>query len=81
MRYNYKLIIESVCLTAGVCIAITLYAVTTTTDFTVCGPLLFIISIVFGIAGIFCWMFGPEMNLFYATLGVIVFSFYLLVDT
>ena len=68
-------------MTAGVCVAISLYAMTTTTDFTVCGPLLFIISIVFGIAGIFCWLFGPKMNLFYAVLGVIVFSFYLLVDT
>mmetsp|Transcript_18676 Transcript_18676/g.31941 ORF Transcript_18676/g.31941 Transcript_18676/m.31941 type:complete len:107 (-) Transcript_18676:70-390(-) len=62
-------------------IAITVYAVTTKRDFTMCGPLLFIIGFVFAIASLLMIPFGYTNNLVFCCLGVILFSFYLLFDT
>ena len=72
---------EAAFLTAAVTIGITVYAITTKTDYTLCGPLLFIIGFVFAAFSLLAFMFGPETRLIFATFGVILFSFYLLVDT
>lgn len=75
------IVLEAACLTLAMVFAITLYAMTTTTDFTVFGPLLWIFGMVFGVAGIFLSMFGFTKGLLWSTIGVVLFSFYLLYDT
>ena len=81
VRTDPKLVVEAAFLTSAVVVGITVYAVTTKTDYTMCGPILFIIALVFITAGIMCCIYGPALRLLYATLGVILFSFYLMVDT
>ena len=72
---------EAATLTFAVCLAITVYAFTTTTDFTIFGPILFIFGFVFAVAGIFMAAFGYHHGIVYSSIGVIFFSFYLLFDT
>lgn len=62
-------------------LGITVYAMTTKTDFTIYGPILFIVGFVFGMAGILFSMFGFHPGLGWSILGVFIFSFYLLFDT
>lgn len=81
IRYDGVVVTEAAALTAAVVIAITVYAVTTKTDFTVCGPLIFILGFVFAMASLLGFIFGFKQNLFFCCLGVILFSFYLLFDT
>jgi protein lifeguard len=78
---NPKVVLEAASLTTGMVFAITLYAMFTKTDFTIFGPLLFIGLMVFSIAGFFMAIFGFKMGLLWSTIGVIIFSFYLLYDT
>ena len=61
--------------------AITLYAWTTKTDFTLCGPILFIFGLVFGVAGIIIVSCGFKLGIVWSIIGVILFSFYLIWDT
>jgi FtsH-binding integral membrane protein len=68
-------------LTAGMTIAITVYAATTKNDFTVFGPVLFVVGFVFAITSIFAFAFGPTGNLIFSAFGVILFSFFLAYDT
>jgi hypothetical protein len=75
------IVLEAACLTLAMVFGITLYAMNTTTDFTVFGPLLWIFGCVFGVAGIFLSLFGFTKGLLWSTIGVILFSFYLLYDT
>lgn len=75
------IVLEAACLTLAMVFSITLYAMTTSTDFTVFGPLLWIFGMVFGVAGIFLSLFGFTKGLLWSTIGVILFSFYLLYDT
>ena len=81
ISYDRKVVLEAAFLTAGVCVALTLYAATTKTDFTICGPLLFVMMIVMCIASIFACTMGPDMNLVFASFGAILFGFYLIYDT
>ena len=80
-RYDGQTVVEAACLTASVVIALTVYAWTTKTDFTLCGPIIFVFGFVFCVASLFSFMWGPTMNLIYACIGVILFSFYLIYDT
>jgi FtsH-binding integral membrane protein len=68
-------------MTAGIVVALTIYAMTTKTDFTVCGGALFIIGAGFCLFGLFSFMFGPTMHLIFCIIGVIIFGFYLIFDT
>ena len=81
MRYDPIIVFEAAFLTASITIAITVYAITTKTDFTIFGPVMFIIGFLFAAFGFLSFMFGPEMRLVYACIGVLLFSFYLLMDT
>ena len=81
LRYPAEIVIEAAFLTAAMTLAITVYAMTTKTDFTIFGPLMFILGFVFCVAGLLSFAFGPQMHLAYACIGVILFSFYLLIDT
>ena len=75
------IVLEAAALTFAVTVAITVYAMTTTTDFTICGPFLFIFGFVFVTAGILMSAFGFHPGLAWSVIGVFLFSFYLLFDT
>ena len=81
VRTDPKIVLEAACLTFAVTFAITLYAMTTTTDFTIYGPILHIFGMVFVTAGILLAAFGAHLGLLWSVIGVILFSFYLLFDT
>lgn len=69
-------------ITAGICLALTLFAFQTKWDFTVMGGVLFvavIILMIFGIVAIF--VPGKTISLIYASLGALIFSVYLIYDT
>ena len=68
-------------MTFAVTLALTVYAMTTKTDFTFCGPLLFVFGFVFATASLFAFFWGADMRLGFAIIGVILFSFYLIYDT
>ena len=68
-------------MTAGIVFAISLYAMTTKNDFTICGGICWVLGISFLLLGVFCLVFGAKWRLVYCTLGVILFSLYLLFDT
>ena len=74
------IVLEAAALTGAMTLAITVYAITTKTDFTVCGPVLFIMGFIFAMAGIL-FSFTRSNNVIFAAIGVFLFSFYLLVDT
>ena len=62
-------------------IALTIYALTTKTDFTVCGGVLCVCLGGLILLGIFSFVFGPTMAFVYDVLGVILFGVYLIYDT
>ncbi len=68
-------------MTAGLVVGLTFYAMTTKTDFTVFGSLLWSIGALFLLFSLFSVFFGPTLRLIYCTLGVLLFSFYLIFDT
>jgi FtsH-binding integral membrane protein len=74
-------VFQAACLTSAAVVAITLYSWTTKTDFTLCGPALFIFGMVFGVAGIIIVSCGFKLGIVWAIIGVILFSFYLVWDT
>ncbi|CAG7726349.1 unnamed protein product [Allacma fusca] len=67
-------------ITVAICLALTLFSFQTKFDFTGMGPYLFVALIVFVIFGIVAFFF-PILNTFYACLGALLFSFYLVFDT
>jgi FtsH-binding integral membrane protein len=68
-------------MTAGIVIALTMYAFFTKTDFTVCGGTLFVIGASLLFFGLFCFLFGEVLRMIYCVCGVILFGIYLIVDT
>ena len=80
-RTEPKVVLEAAALTCAMVLGITIYAMTTKTDFTMCGPVFFICLLVFSVAGIFMACFGFKMGLLYDCIGVIIFGFYLIHDT
>ena len=61
--------------------AITCYAATCKTDFTIYAPILWIVGFLFLTASLFSFAFGLHNNLLFSTFGALLFSFYLLFDT
>ena len=69
-------------LTASIVVALTIYACTTKTDFTVCGGLLFTALMALIIASIFSIFFQNRIvQIVISAVSVIVFSIYLIYDT
>ena len=67
---------------AVVCLALTIFALQTKWDFTLCGGIVFvgiIILLIFGIVAI-C-IPSKVLDLVYASLGALLFSIYLVIDT
>lgn len=67
--------------TAGITLAISIYAWTTKSDFTIFGPMLLVVGFTFCIMSIFAFTFGRVFNMIFCGIAVILFSFYLLFDT
>lgn len=76
-----EIVFEAALLTFGIVVALTIYAARTKTDFTICGSLLYTLSMLFFITTIFMVIFGAKLNFFFAAMGVLLFSFYLVYDT
>jgi FtsH-binding integral membrane protein len=76
-----KLVVAAAFMTAGIVVALTIYALTTKTDFTVCGGMIWCIAAVFCIFGLFSVFWGPQLRFIYCVIGVIIFSIYLIFDT
>ena len=81
MRYDQTTVIEAASLTAAMVVGITFYAATTKTDFTICGAFAFVLGFAFVWCSLLAFIFVPNMRLLWCFLGVILFSFYLLIDT
>lgn len=80
--YDADAVAMAVGITAAVCLGLTLFAFQTKYDFTLCGGFLFvavIILLLFGIIAIF--VHNKIFQLVYASLGALLFSFYLVYDT
>lgn len=75
------LVLTAACMTSGMVIALTIYAMTTKTDFTVLGGLFYVVGSCFLLFGLFSFLMGPTMRLVYCCFGVILFGVYLVIDT
>jgi FtsH-binding integral membrane protein len=77
-----SIVVMAALMTAAIVIALTIYAYTTKTDFTVMGGMMFIIGCIVLLFGLFC-MFSrnPILHIIYSCLGVFCFSLYLIYDT
>lgn len=81
-RYNSDSVLMAVGLTAAVCLGLTLFAFQTKWDFTVMGGILFVAFIILFILGIVAIFARSHiLNMVYASVGVILFSIYLIYDT
>ena len=81
MFYNQIVVFEAASLTFAVVMGLTFYAVTSKQDFTICGPIAFVLLMLVIMASILSMCFGPSMNLLWSFLGCFVFSFYIVIDT
>ena len=81
VQYNGDVVLQAAALTMAMTIGLTVYAITTKSDFTVCGPLLFVLGFLFAMVSILGFFMGFRNNLFFACFGVFLFSFYLIYDT
>lgn len=80
-RVDPLTVLAAASMTAAVVVGLTLYAVFTKTDFTMCGGAIAIIGCAFLVFSLFSFLFGSTMRLIYCVIGVIVFGFYLIFDT
>lgn len=79
-HYTTGSVVLAALLTAAIFLGLTFYACTTKTDFTGCGPYLFVALLGLFLASIMCAFF-PAMQSAIAGLGAILFSFYIVYDT
>ena len=81
-RFDPQIVTVAAFCTAGMTIGITVYAFTTKNDFTVLGPILFVVGFTLAFASIFFFVFASRtMHIVWCIIAVILFSFYLLFDT
>lgn len=80
--YSPEIVIMAAIMTLGVTVALTLYAMFTKTDFTVCGGVFFVLGMTLFLFAIFGLFFNQGwLYTFYCALGVIVYGLYLIMDT
>jgi len=77
---NPMIVCEAAALTGAMVTGIFVYACCSKTDFTVFGPLLFELGLMFCVLGIFIALFAPGMHIYLAFAGVLLFGFYLIID-
>ena len=77
-----KIVFMATVFTLALCISLTIYAIYTDDDFTICGGLLFVFLVALCIASIFL-MFTDNnvVHIIFSMLGIILFSIYLIYDT
>jgi FtsH-binding integral membrane protein len=69
-------------LTTAITLALTLYACTTKTDFTICGGLMFVLGMVVIVGSILSIFFRSRIfQVIISAISVVVFSIYLIYDT
>ncbi|XP_034650608.1 protein lifeguard 1 isoform X3 [Drosophila subobscura] len=81
-QYEANEVLMAVGITAAVTLGLTLFALQTKWDFTMCGGVLvccLVVFIIFGIIAIF--IPGQVIQMVYASLGALLFSVYLVYDT
>ncbi|XP_026841019.1 protein lifeguard 1 isoform X2 [Drosophila persimilis] len=81
-QYEANEVLMAVGITAAVSLGLTIFALQTKWDFTMCGGVLvacLVVFIIFGIIAIF--IPGQVIGLVYASLGALLFSVYLVYDT
>lgn len=67
---------------AVVCLGLTIFAFQTKLDFTICGSSLFVLLLILLVASSILMFFpGRIVSVVYSSLGVLVFSLYLIYDT
>lgn len=80
--YDYQTVLMAGALTAAVVVSLTIYAIFTKTDFTMCGGLLFILLAVMFVGSILAiFIKNRVVNLVLSIFGVILFGIYLIYDT
>ncbi len=68
--------------TFAIVTTVSLYAGFTKSDFTILGPMMFIVGIALMMLAIFTAIVRfPFLNMIWCTIGIIVFGFYLIFDT
>ena len=81
-QYNPKIVMIAALMTTGITSGLTAYAYKTKTDFTVLGGIMVCVGLAFCLFGLAMIIFRSEiLNLFYCTIGVILFSIYLVIDS
>jgi len=82
IRYDNEIVAMAAILTAAVVIALTAYACTTKTDFTVCGGLLFVCGMVLLVGSLLAIFIRNRIfQLIISCFSVLLFSIYLIYDT
>lgn len=79
--YPPEIVLVAAGLTTVIVLTLTVYSFTTETDFTVHAALLYSLSMVLFLWGLFILIFGFFLYTLYCVLGVILFSVYLIFDT
>ncbi|PVD35856.1 hypothetical protein C0Q70_02825 [Pomacea canaliculata] len=85
--HDTKIVLLAMGITAAVCISISIFAIQTKIDFTLCSGLLFVLVMVLFFFGWACmisyyaWGHGAILNAVYAGLGALVFALFLIYDT
>ena len=82
--YEPQIVITAMVLTAAIVLGITFYAMTTKSDFTMCGGCLFAILFLFIAFGILLAIFGIKNKIIYmfvCLVGLLIYSIYLVYDT
>ena len=79
---NPRIVLMAAVLTLGMFLALTLYACTTKSDFTIYGGALFVFSILMLIGGLFLLFTDNNLvHIIFSILGVFLFSIYIIYDT
>lgn len=84
--YDTDIVLITLGITAAVCLAISIFAVQTKIDFTLCSGLLFALCIILLFSGIICLVFWQTkyyhfLHCLYGALAAVVFSLLLIFDT
>ena len=80
---NPNLVLIAALMTLGITLALTIYALTTKTDFTLYGGMFFIIGMGLFLFALFASMFGgmtPIIHIFFCCVSVILYGMYLVYD-
>ena len=81
-RHDPKMVFIAAALTAAITVALTVYAFTTKTDFTMMGGLLFVLGAVLFVATLLSFFFRNRLlQIIISCFTVILFSMYLIYDT